>query len=125
MKADYPKDVESEITFLTPEEGGRSTPVMSGYRPQFYYDGHDWDAIHNYPDEQEPVCPGQTVTVYLSFLSPQYQVEKIYPGKEFLIREGARVVGRGRVTKILELEKSAKEAEAWEAKRRGTSDRAT
>jgi hypothetical protein len=71
------------------------------------------------------VYPGQTVTAHLSFLSPQCHVGKLYPGKEFLIREGQRVVGRGKVTKILDLEKSAKEAEAREAKRRGTTDGAT
>jgi elongation factor Tu len=113
-------DIEAEIYFLTTEEGGRMTPVFSGYRPQFYYDGHDWDAIQTYVGVVEPVQLGQTVTAQLSFLSPQYHVGKLYPGKEFLIREGSKVVGRGHVTKILDLEKSAKEAEEREAKRRAT-----
>jgi translation elongation factor EF-Tu-like GTPase len=117
MKPHYPKDVEAEIYFLTPEEGGRRTPFTSGYRPQFYYDGHDWDAIQNYPDEQEPVHPGDTVTAYLSFLSPHCHVGQLFPGKEFLVREGARTVGRGRITKILELEKSAETSKAHEAQR--------
>jgi translation elongation factor EF-Tu-like GTPase len=100
-------DVEAEITYLTPEEGGRSKPGFTGYRPQFRYDGHDWDAIHTYPDV-ELVMPGQTARAYLSFLSPQCHVGRLFPGKEFEIREGARVVARGRVTKIMELEVSAK-----------------
>ena len=112
MKPHYPKDVEAEIYFLTAEEGGRHAPIWSGYRPQFYYDGHDWDAIHNYPDEQEPVNPGHTVTAYLSFLSPHCHVGKLFPGKEFLLREGSHTVGRGRITKILELEESAEESRA-------------
>ncbi len=119
------KDVEVEITFLTTEEGGRKGPAFSGYRPQFYYDGHDWDAVHTYIGEVEPVYPGQTVLAYLSFLSPQYHVGKLYSGKEFLLREDQRVIGRGRVTKIIDLEKSAKEAVAREAKRRNTTDGAT
>ena len=125
QRADYSKDIEAEITFLTIEEGGRKTPAFSGYRPQFYYDGQDWDAIQNYVGAVEPVYPGQTVTALLSFLSPQYHVGKLYPGKEFLIREGQRVVGRGKVTKILDLERSAKEAEEREERRRSTSKRAT
>jgi len=126
MKPDYPKDVEAEIYFLTTEEGGRHTSVVSGYRPQFYYDGHDWDAIQNYPDEQEPVQPGDTVTAYLSFLSPHYLVGSLFVGKEFLLREGARTVGRGHVTKVLELERSAEESRAREAKRhRSTYNDAT
>jgi elongation factor Tu len=102
----YPKDVEAEITFLTTEEGGRRGPAYSGYRPQFHYDGHDWDAIQHYGDV-EAVEPGQTVIAYLSFLSPKEHVGKLYPGKEFLIREGHRVVARGCITKILDLEASA------------------
>jgi elongation factor Tu len=94
MKPGYSKDVEAEIYFLTAAEGGRGTPFTSGYRPQFYYDGHDWDAIQNYPDEGEPVHPGDTVTTYLSFLSPHCHVGKLFPGKEFLVREGTRTVGR-------------------------------
>ena len=125
MKPGYPTDVEAEIYFLTTAEGGRHTPCTSGYRPQFYYDGHDWDAIQNYPGEQEPVHPGDTVTAYLSFLSPHYHVGNLFPGKEFLLREGARTVGRGRITKILDLEKSAEQSRAREAKRHAKSDGAT
>ena len=125
QRPDYPKDIEAEITFLTTEEGGRQTPAFSGYRPQFYYDGQDWDAIQHYVGVIEPVYPGQTVTAHVSFLSPQHHVGKLYPGKEFLVREGQHVVGRGKVTKILDLEKSANEAEEREARQRGTPERAT
>ena len=36
MLKDFPADIEAVITFLTFEEGGRKTPVFSGYRPQFF-----------------------------------------------------------------------------------------
>ena len=51
--------------------------------------------------------PGQTIRAFLSFLSPECHVGRLFPGKEFLIREGQRVVARGRVMKIMELEASA------------------
>ncbi|HET6262594.1 MAG TPA: elongation factor Tu [Chloroflexia bacterium] len=101
-----PRDIEVEITWLTGKQGGRVKPIFTGYRPQFYYDGRDWDAIHTYPDV-ELVIPGDTVRAYLSFLSPECHVGRLFPGKEFLIREGAHVVAEGRVTKIMELEASA------------------
>ena len=123
-KPTWAKDIEAEITLLTTEEGGRQGPAFSGYRPQFYYDGHDWDAVHSYIGV-ESVYPGQTVMAYLSFVSPQYHVGKLYPDKEFLLRKGQRVVGKGRVTKILELEESAKKAEEREAKWRAKTDGAT
>lgn len=102
-----PKDIEAEIYFLLPEEGGRSTPAFSKYRPQFYYNNSDWVAQHEYPDT-EKVYPGDTVRAYLAFMSPQEHLGKLHVGMEFLIREGARTVGKGKVTKILELKASAK-----------------
>jgi translation elongation factor EF-Tu-like GTPase len=108
----YAKDIEVEMTFLTSEEGGRRTPARQGYRPQFYYDGHDWDAAHTYIGTDE-VLPGQTVRAYLSFLSPDLQVGRINPGLEFLIREGSRTVARGRVLQVLELEKSAERVKSY------------
>ncbi len=103
MTKEYPRDVEAEIFFLTIPEGGRKTPTASGYRGQFYYDGRDWDAIYEY-QTSELVCPGQQVAVYIFLASPWNHVGKLFVGKEFLIREGARTVARGRITKILELE---------------------
>ncbi|GAB1259293.1 hypothetical protein NBRC116494_37960 [Aurantivibrio plasticivorans] len=104
-----PRDIEAEIYFLTKEEGGRSSPAFTGYRPQFYYNNQDWDASHIYPDV-EVANPGETVRAYLGFLSPKEHFGKVYVGMEFLIREGARTVGKGVVTKILELEQSASRA---------------
>ena len=102
----FPPDIEAEITFVPTEEGGRSSPVFSGYRPQFFYDGHDWDADQEYPDV-ESVLPGQTVRALLRFISPDSHIGRLHPGTEFQVREGSRVVARGRVTKILHLEESA------------------
>jgi elongation factor Tu len=118
VTASYLPDIEAEIYFLLPEEGGRKGPAFSGYRPQFYYDGNHWDARQDYVGVSE-VYPGQTVLAELTFANPQYQVGKLYPGKEFRVCEGRTVVGRGRVKKILNLEESAKEAAARDAKRRG------
>jgi translation elongation factor EF-Tu-like GTPase len=103
---ELPKDAEAEITFLPTEHGGRVSAVRSDYRPQFYYNGRDWDAVHSYPDVEE-VRPGETVRAYLGFLSPDEHVGRLQPGTVFLIREGQRVVGYGRITRLLELEASA------------------
>lgn len=61
---------------------------------------------HIYPDVKQ-ANPGDTVRVFLGFLSPTEHLGKIYPNMTFEIREGARTVGRGRVIRILELEESA------------------
>ena len=101
-----PKDIEAEIYFLTKEEGGRSNAVFSGYRGQFYYNEHDWCAFQIYPDVKS-VNPGETVRSYLCFTKPKEHLGKVYVGMEFLIREGNQTVGRGIITKIIELEESA------------------
>lgn len=106
----HPRDIEAEIRFFRTDEGGRKGPARTGYRPQFYYHGHDWDAVHEYPD-CEWVYPGDTITAYLAFLSPEAHVGRLAPGTVFQIREGAKVVAEGRVTKLLELEQSARRSQ--------------
>jgi translation elongation factor EF-Tu-like GTPase len=104
---DQDPDIEAQITYLTTQEGGKKNPAFTGYTPQFHYEGRDWDAVHRYPDV-ELVMPGQTARVYLTFVSPQCHIGRLHPGKEFLIREGPHTVAKGHVTKILNLEASAK-----------------
>jgi len=101
-----PKDIEVEIEYLPTEHGGRKTPAKTGYRPQFYYDGHDWDGVQTFK-EKEWVSPGEKVTAYITFLSPAEHVGKLSPGKAFLVREGNKVVGFGSVVKVIDLESSA------------------
>ncbi|SRR5260370_26304499 len=104
---DWPNDVEAEVTFLRSDAGGRAGPALSGYRSQVFYDGHDWDAIQSYPDVKQ-AHPGDTVRVYLAFLSPHVHLGKVVPGKMLLIREGTKVVAYGQVTRVLALEESAR-----------------
>lgn len=109
-----PRDVEVSVTFLLSEHGGRSQGVYSGYRPQFYYNNHDWDGEYFFPDfgvDQE-VPLGRAVRAYVGFISPQEHDAKLRVGSPFLVREGNRVVGFGSVTQILDLPASAERARA-------------
>jgi translation elongation factor EF-Tu-like GTPase len=99
------------LTLLATEHGGRTRATFTGYRPQFYYAGHDWDGVHEYPDVSS-VSPGDTVRAFIAFLSPAEHLGKLQPGSPFLIREGQRVVGYGAVTRIVDLEASAQRARA-------------
>jgi translation elongation factor EF-Tu-like GTPase len=105
MSAHNP-DVEAQIAFLRTEEGGRQSYVLSGYRPQFFYDGEDHVAIQEFVDK-EKVYPGETVTVRLHFLHPEVLYKRIRVGESFQIREGARVVAHGKITRILSLIENA------------------
>jgi elongation factor Tu len=109
MGMNYPKDMEVEMTFLRTEEGGRSTPAFSNYRPQFYYAGNDYGATFTFL-ETESANPGQTVRACLCVSAPDFLFGKINEKAEFLVREGFRIVAKGKVLKLLELEKNAAEA---------------
>lgn len=98
----YGLHIEGMVEFLTTEAGGRNKLAFSGYRPQFYYAGHDWDANQEYPDVKQ-VNPGDTVRTIFTFLSPSEHWGKVEVGIPFLIREGTRTVAYGKVTEILEL----------------------
>jgi hypothetical protein len=100
------RDVEVDIEFIRTEDGGRIEPARTGYRPQLYYDGHDWDAVHEYPDV-DAVQPGQRVLAYLCLLSPVEHLGKLVPGKHVEFREGAKVIATGTVTRTLDLPQTA------------------
>jgi hypothetical protein len=108
------RDVEVEIEFLPTELGGRRNGVRTGYRPQLYYDGQDWDALHEYPDVEE-VRPGEHVRAYLTCLSPQFHDKKLVPGRAVLFRERHRVVAFGTVTRVIDLPGAAYRARVDES----------
>ncbi len=92
------KKFKAEVYVLKKEEGGRHTPFMTGYRPQFYFRTTDVTGTIKLPEGVEMVMPGDNA---------QMEVELIYPvalekGLRFAIREGGRTVGAGVVTEILD-----------------------
>ena len=87
--------------FLLKEHGGRSGPVKSGYRGQFFYhDAGDCDALHEYPD-CEWAQPWECVRSVIYFYRPELHRGRVRQGMSFLIREGTTTVGFGKVTRIL------------------------
>jgi translation elongation factor EF-Tu-like GTPase len=86
----------ARISMRRTEDGGRVNPVFPGYRGQFYYDDHDWDAQWIFASDG--VLPGGSDEVILQFASPHAHVGRLFPGKEFLMKEGFQVVGEGVIT---------------------------
>jgi elongation factor Tu len=90
---------EAEIYVLSKEEGGRHTPFMLGYRPQFYFRTTDVTGeLLTLPSGVEMVMPGDNVKVTIQLIAPVAMDE----GLRFAVREGGRTVGAGVVTKIIE-----------------------
>ena len=87
---------DAEVYVLSKEEGGRHTPFLNGYRPQFYFRTTDVTGAIQLKEGVEMVMPGDNV---------EMSVELIHPiamdaGLRFAIREGGRTVGAGVVAKV-------------------------
>ncbi len=88
----------AEVYVLSHEEGGRKTPFVSGYRPQFYFRTTDVTGVINLPEGTDMVRPGENTEMTVELVAP-IAVEQ---GTKFSIREGGRTVGAGIVSEIIE-----------------------
>ena len=85
---------EAEIYVLSKDEGGRHTPFMNNYRPQFYFRTTDVTGACELPEGTEMVMPGDNIKMVVSLIAPIAMDE----GLKFAIREGGRTVGAGAVS---------------------------
>jgi elongation factor Tu len=89
---------KAEVYCLKKEEGGRHTPFVTGYRPQFYFRTTDVTGVVNLPKDREFVAPGENAEMEVELIQP-IAMDK---GLRFAIREGGRTVGSGVVTEVTE-----------------------
>ncbi|MDD3422162.1 MAG: elongation factor Tu [Bacilli bacterium] len=92
------KKFEAQVYVLTKDEGGRHTPFLTNYRPQFYFRTTDITGIVELPDGVKMVMPGDNVNMTVELI----HAIAVEQGTKFSIREGGRTVGAGNVSKILE-----------------------
>ena len=88
---------KAQVYILSKEEGGRHTPFVNKYRPQFYFRTTDVTGTINLPEGVDMVMPGDNVEMEVELIAP-IAVEQ---GTTFSIREGGRTVGAGNVTEII------------------------
>lgn len=108
--------VSAEVTFLSPEEGGRrSVPGLASawYRPHLVVQSpdvrmpvvvegnrlvEDYLGVRFVDGPAEEVPPNSTATCTLELTyHPRVCYDALAPGATFTIREGGRIVGFGRV----------------------------
>ncbi|MFN3728267.1 MAG: elongation factor Tu [Fimbriimonadaceae bacterium] len=92
---------DAEVYVLSKEEGGRHTPFVAGYRPQFYFRTTDVtgniEEIRGQDGSKAEMCmPGDNVSMTIE-LGQTIAMEQ---GSKFAIREGGRTVGAGTITKV-------------------------
>ena len=90
------KKFQAEIYVLTKEEGGRHTPFLSNYRPQFFMRTADITGTITLPEGTEMVMPGDNITATFELITPT----AMEPGLRFALREGGKTVGAGVVAKV-------------------------
>jgi len=92
---------DAEVYVLSKEEGGRHTPFVPGYRPQFYFRTTDVTGDINEirsagGEKAEMSMPGDNVQMTITLIAPIAMEQ----GSKFAIREGGRTVGAGTITKV-------------------------
>jgi translation elongation factor TU len=87
---------EAEVYVLSTDEGGRSRPFFTGYRPQFHIRTTDVPG-QIVLGEGDMALPGDTVTMTVELGRTIAMTE----GMGFAIREGGHTVGAGTVTTLL------------------------
>ncbi|MFW3497835.1 elongation factor Tu [Aerococcus viridans] len=87
---------KAQVYVLSKEEGGRHTPFLTNYRPQFYFRTTDITGVITLPEDVAMVMPGDNVDMDVELIHPV----AIEDGTKFSIREGGRTVGAGTITTI-------------------------
>jgi len=88
---------KAEVYVLSKDEGGRHTPFVTGYRPQFFFRTTDVTGSVKLPDGVEMVMPGDNSSFEIDLITPI----AMEIGLKFAIREGGRTIGAGSVTDII------------------------
>lgn len=88
----------ASLYVLTKEEGGRHTPFFMGYRPQFFISGANVIGQIEFPEGMKMAILGESYeNIMIHLTQPVYMQESV----SFIIREGNRTIGIGKIEKII------------------------
>lgn len=88
--------IQASLRLLPLSEGGRSSPIESGYRSLARFEGTENDFGFELDLDLERLAPGESGTGRLSFWAVE-ELPELSVAQSFEVREGARVVGQGTV----------------------------
>ena len=86
----------AELFVIPKEEGGRHTPILKGYKPQFFFGTTNVTGSIVDIGNLDILMPGDHAEVGLEFMKPV----GIEPGMRFAVREGSKTVGAGIVLTV-------------------------
>jgi len=85
----------ADVLLLPTTEGGRRTPVTTGYRPQFYLRTASVSGVVDLAPAAS-AAPGERLSMAVTVDKPV----AVHRGLSFVIREGGKTVGAGTVTAV-------------------------
>lgn len=101
-------ELDAEIIFqvywLTPEEGGRRTPVFQGYSPQFKHPeyGGSYSLYITSFDNSDQMCfPGETAIATGVFQTKIIQMGKLHTGFTFSLYEASRHIANCTIIEVI------------------------
>ena len=87
---------QAELFVIPKNEGGRHTPIIAGYRPQFFFGTTDVTGAVVDLGENKMLNPGDHAKVGLELQKPV----GMEPGMRFAVREGSKTVGAGVILSV-------------------------
>jgi len=104
-------EVKSKLNLIPTDEGGRKTPIQSGYRPDHVFE-YEESGLIKYAfigDIQlgkiETLSPGENAEIIVRFLTHQPIEEHLEIGKNWWIHEGRNKIG---ICEIIDIKLSSK-----------------
>ena len=100
----YSIKVEAIISLLPSSESGRIKGITSGYRPNHNFGGPDNSEVRMGQitvGNDELIKPGESKAVKIHFIMPEGYVIDLVLGLTWRIQEGDRLVGNGKITKVI------------------------
>ncbi|MGH1384739.1 hypothetical protein [Kordia sp.] len=102
--------VIAKLKLYKTENGGRQTPINTGYRPShvFEYKENSRDFVAGYMGQInfdiDVIHPGEVANVEVMFLKHQNIESFLKKGRVWWIHEGSRVIGKAKILEVLNVE---------------------
>ena len=95
-------DFVARLKYRTAEQGGRSVPAHSGYRPTIKF---QFDSMYTSGEQKfhgrSFVHPGQEVIADIRIVSVIYFAGRLSKGDNFIFTEGQTIIGSGEIVEII------------------------
>ena len=88
---------KAKVYVLSAKEGGRKSPFISNYKPQFFFRTSNITGSITLSDENPTAMPGEEAAIVVDL----FEKSPLTEGLRFVMREGNLTVGAGVITELL------------------------